>query len=71
MVGRMRGLGFDVPDSQGNFVWLPATDQTDRWAAHFADHGLIVRAYAPDGIRITVSTPEINDRVLDAAAGLR
>lgn len=71
MVGRLRELGFDVPDSQGNFVWLPAAEQTDRWAAHFAEHDLIVRAYAPDGVRITVSTPEINDRVLDAAAGLR
>ena len=24
MAAGLRGLGFDVPDAQGNFVWLPA-----------------------------------------------
>lgn len=65
----LRDLGFTVPDAQGNFVWLP-TGQSTRWARHFADHGLMVRDYAPDGIRITTGMPGANDRVIAAAGTL-
>jgi histidinol-phosphate aminotransferase len=68
-------LGFDVPDSQANFVWLPAGPDTSAYAEHFAAAGLMVRPYAAggsgDGVRITVGEPEANARVLEAAATLR
>ena len=63
----LRGLGLTVPDAQGNFVWLPTGNST-AWAEHFAQNGLIVRDYAPDGIRITIGMPDVNDRVIDAAS---
>jgi len=67
-------LGFDVPDSQANFVWLPAGPLTADYAARFAAAGLMVRPYAGgeqgDGVRITVGEPEANARVLEVAAGL-
>lgn len=67
-------LGFDVPDSQGNFVWLPAGAKTQEWAATFADAGAMVRPYASnspfDGIRVTIGDPAANDLVLDTAARL-
>jgi histidinol-phosphate aminotransferase len=70
----LRDLGFDIPDSQGNFVWLPGGSQTEAYAAAFAHAGVMVRPYASDGdwdgIRITVGEPAANDRVLDVAARL-
>lgn len=70
----LTGLGFDVPDSQSNFVWLPAGERTASYAASFAAAGLMVRPYAAgtpgDGVRITVGEPEANRLVLEAAAQL-
>jgi histidinol-phosphate aminotransferase len=70
----LRDRGFDVPDAQGNFVWLPAGSRTAEYDQAFARAGLIVRAYAAgdsaDGVRITVGEPEANARVLEVAGGL-
>jgi histidinol-phosphate aminotransferase len=69
---RLRDLGFDIPDAQGNFVWLPAGSDTEAYAATFARAGLMVRQYASggdwDGLRITVGEPAANARVLEVAA---
>ena len=63
--------GFDVPDAQGNFVWLPAGPRTAGYAEAFTAGGLAVRPFVAgdpgDGIRITVGEPEANDRVLTIA----
>jgi histidinol-phosphate aminotransferase len=68
----LRYLGFDIPDAQGNFVWLPAGSDTEAYAATFAHAGLMVRQYASggdwDGLRITVGEPAANARVLEVAA---
>jgi histidinol-phosphate aminotransferase len=70
----LTALGFDVPDTQANFVWLPAGPQTTAYAAAFASAGLVVRPYAAgdpgDGLRITVGDPEANRLVLETAANL-
>ena len=70
----LRGLGFDIPDAQGNFVWLPAGPLTQDYTGAFGAAGLTVRGFAPgepgDGIRITVGEPEANARVLEVAARL-
>lgn len=70
----LRELGFDVPDTQGNFCWLPAGPRTQPWADAFAEAGVMVRPYASasacDGLRITVGDPAANDLVLEVAAGL-
>jgi histidinol-phosphate aminotransferase len=63
--------GFDVPDAQGNFVWLPAGPRTAAYTEAFTAGGLTVRPFVAgdrgDGIRITVGEPEANDRVLTIA----
>jgi len=46
--------GWQVPVSQGNFVWLPTGQSTSTVAATFGEAGLIVRALAPDGIRVSI-----------------
>ena len=49
--------------SQANFVWLPGlgSDVADKLAAE----GVLVRAF-PEGIRITITTPEETDQLLAA-----
>jgi histidinol-phosphate aminotransferase len=67
----LRGQGWEVPDSQANFVWLATGDRTAALAADAAAHGLLVRPFAGEGIRITVGLPAENARVLEVAAGWR
>jgi histidinol-phosphate aminotransferase len=62
--------GFDVPESQGNFVWLPLGDRTTAVAAELEAHKVIVRAFAGSGARVTVSSPEEDDALLAAVAAL-
>jgi histidinol-phosphate aminotransferase len=70
----LRDLGLEIPDAQGNFVWLPGGPQTDSYAAAFARAGVAVRPYASggdwDGLRITVGEPAANALVLEVAATL-
>jgi histidinol-phosphate aminotransferase len=74
---QLRAAGFTLPDSQANFVWLaqgsPAEGFVD--AAQFArsceESGVIVRAFAGDGVRVTVATAAENDAFLAAARHYR
>jgi histidinol-phosphate aminotransferase len=64
----LRAQGWDVPDAQGNFVWLATGERTVALAAHAAARGLLLRPFAGEGVRISVGTPEANDAVLALAA---
>jgi histidinol-phosphate aminotransferase len=63
-------LGYPVPPSEANFVWVPLGDATTEWAAGCEDRKVIVRAFAGAGARVTIGAPEENDRFLSAAADL-
>jgi histidinol-phosphate aminotransferase len=60
-------LGYEVPESQGNFVWLVLGERTTEFNEHCLDQKVIVRAFAGDGTRVTIGTPEENDAFLAAA----
>ncbi|PWW62150.1 histidinol-phosphate transaminase [Actinokineospora spheciospongiae] len=60
-------LGYDVPPTQANFVWLPLADRTQAFNEHCMEHKIVVRAFPGDGARVTISTPEENDQFLEAA----
>jgi histidinol-phosphate aminotransferase len=72
--GRVRDAlleaGYDIPPTQANFVWVPLGDDTAAWSAACEDRKLIVRGFAGHGARVTISTPEENDRFLAAAREL-
>jgi histidinol-phosphate aminotransferase len=70
VVAGLREQGWDVPDAQGNFLWLPVGERAVALAEAFAAEGLVVRAFAGAGIRVTVAETEANDRLLRVAAGL-
>ncbi|WP_425839133.1 histidinol-phosphate transaminase [Microbacterium sp. PA5] len=67
LAARLRDAGWDVPQAQGNFVWLPAGERTVEVAAAFEAAGLIVRAFPGDGIRVSVGEEESLDRVVATA----
>jgi len=62
--------GWVVPQAQGNFVWLATGAQTDVANDAFFDAGLTVRAFAGEGIRISVGEQESVDKLLEVAADL-
>ena len=63
-------LGYPVPRSQANFVWLPLGEHTSAFAAGCEERKVIVRPFVGDGVRVTIGTPEENDRFLESAADL-
>jgi histidinol-phosphate aminotransferase len=63
----LRSLGYDVPPSQANFVWLPIGDDAGPFAEHCASDNVLVRAFVGEGVRVTTGLPEENDRFLTLA----
>ncbi|WP_416969864.1 histidinol-phosphate transaminase [Streptomyces sp. 4F14] len=60
-------LGFEVPPSEANFVWLPLGDRAEEFARVCASAGVDVRPYPGDGVRVTIGIAEDNDAFLAAA----
>ncbi|GAA1598239.1 histidinol-phosphate transaminase [Actinoplanes couchii] len=71
VTAELRKLDLEVPDSQANFVWLPLGERTSAFAAACEEGGVIVRAFHPEGVRVTIGTPAENDLFLAAAAAFR
>jgi histidinol-phosphate aminotransferase len=62
----LRELGYQLPESQANFVWLPlgpgrTEDFTEQSAAKAR---ILVRPYGTDGVRVTIGAPHENDAFL-------
>lgn len=68
MLQSLRELGWRTLDSLGNFVWLRTGERTFEIDAALREGGVIARAYGSEGIRVTVGSPEMNDRFLSAVA---
>lgn len=62
MASALRAMGYDVPDSQANFVWITTADDL---AGYLDSHGLTVRPFPGEGVRISVGPAAANDRVLE------
>ncbi|HYN30155.1 MAG TPA: histidinol-phosphate transaminase [Dermatophilaceae bacterium] len=60
--------GWDLPESQANFVWFPLGERSAEFAAACELAGLSVRPYGTDGVRVTIGEREANDRVLEVTA---
>jgi histidinol-phosphate aminotransferase len=59
--------GYEVPETNANFVWLPLGDKATAFSEHALDHKVVVRPFAGDGVRVTIGHPEENDVFLTAA----
>ncbi|MGA7205626.1 MAG: histidinol-phosphate transaminase [Specibacter sp.] len=64
----LQALGWDVPDAQGNFVWLNLGADSPGFAALADSHGLSVRAFGEEGVRVSIGEVEANTRFLEICA---
>ncbi len=60
------GLGWAVPDPQGNFVWLPAGENAAGLGIALERRGVVARAFSGVGVRVTIADAAGNDRFLAA-----
>ncbi|WP_436793322.1 histidinol-phosphate transaminase [Actinospongicola halichondriae] len=59
-------LGFPVPVTQTNFVWLPTGAASRALGESMEQRGVVTRVFPDVGIRVTSGTPAENDRFLTA-----
>ena len=59
--------GWDLPSSQANFVWMPLGERTQAFAEAAQAQALSVRAFAGEGVRVSIGEKEANDRFLEVA----
>jgi histidinol-phosphate aminotransferase len=71
VLGALHAQGWQLPETQANFVWFPVGELTADLAAACLDQALMVRPYGTDGVRVTIGEPEANDRLIDVAAAFR
>jgi len=67
----LRDAGFELPNSQANFVWLPLAERNADFVAAAAAARIVVRPYGADGVRVTIGAPEENDALLRFAQTYR
>jgi len=68
VVAALRDLGWSIAEPFGNFVWLRAGERTGEIDAALREDGVIARAFAGEGLRITIGDSAMNDRFLTAIA---
>lgn len=66
VLSALRGGGLEVFNSMGNFVWLRTGANTASIDEALRERGIVARAFPNDGIRVTIGTPEMNDRFIAA-----
>ncbi|MET8699208.1 histidinol-phosphate transaminase [Kitasatospora sp. NPDC058032] len=70
VVAGLRAQGWEIPDSQANFVWLELGERSAEFAAACAEAGVIVRPF-PEGVRISIGEVEGNSIFLAVAEAFR
>jgi len=68
VVAALTKAGWKLPDAQANFVYLPLGERTQVVYTQIEKRGVVTRPFAGEGIRVTIGTPEENDRFLATLA---
>jgi histidinol-phosphate aminotransferase len=68
VAARLREVGWQVPEAQGNFFWFALGERTAEFAAACDEAGIVVRPFAGEGCRVSVGETEANDRLVEVAA---
>ena len=63
--------GWNVPETQANFVWLALGADTVAFAERCEEAGVVVRPFPGEGCRVSIGETEANDVVLRVAAAWR
>lgn len=65
-VSALTNAGVELPETHANFVFIPTGDATVDLAGALEKRGIVARPFPGIGLRVTVGTPEQNDRWLKA-----
>jgi histidinol-phosphate aminotransferase len=68
VVAGLSELGWKIPESQGNFVWLPLGENAQDFATYAGEQALSVRAFPNEGVRVSIGEVEANTRFLALCA---
>ncbi|TDD90304.1 histidinol-phosphate transaminase [Saccharopolyspora karakumensis] len=60
-------MGYEAPETQANFVWLPLGERTTAFNEHCLENRVVVRAFVGEGARVTIGQAHENDAFLAAA----
>jgi histidinol-phosphate aminotransferase len=60
-------MGWTVPATEANFVWLRLGEETLRFAEACDQAGLSVRPFEGEGVRVSIGEHAANDRFLQVA----
>jgi histidinol-phosphate aminotransferase len=71
VVSELRSIGWEVPDTEANFVWMPLGEATLDFAAACEQAGVVIRPFAGEGARVTFGEVEANDIFLGVAKEFR
>lgn len=71
VVAELRQRGWTTPDPQGNFVWLPVGTDAGPLGIALEQRGVVTRAFAGVGVRVTIASTPWNDRFLEALTAAR
>ena len=71
LLAALREQGWVIPDSEANFVWLPLGERAAAFGVASARAGVLVRAFAGDGVRVSVGETEATDALLKLTADWR
>ncbi|GAB2689292.1 histidinol-phosphate transaminase [Thalassiella azotivora] len=67
----LREQGWDVPQTEANFVWMALGDRTVEFAAACEEAGLSVRPFPGEGARCSIGEVEANDRFIEVCRAFR
>ncbi|MEV6136491.1 histidinol-phosphate transaminase [Nocardia sp. NPDC051990] len=57
-------VGYEVPPSESNFLWLPLGPRSAEYGELSAEAGVLLRPYGTDGVRVTIGDPHENEQFL-------
>ena len=60
-------LGYNLPHSQANFVWLPIGERTEEFAIRSEGIAVSIRPFPGEGVRITIGERAALERVIELA----
>ena len=62
----LEAAGWSITRGQANFVWMPVGAAAAPLCARLEAEGVVTRPFEGEGIRVTIGSPEENDRFLEA-----
>lgn len=68
VLAAFEAAGWQVPDPQGNFVWLDLGNRTEQFVAVANEMGIMVRPFAGEGVRVSIGESAANDIVVQLAS---